>query len=204
MKNLYRFIFLLLAFPTLETSAQTKAVLNTFSSGNYEEVKISIDSVSNSFTGILQSEMGLFSCTVFFTGKMIKNDAGKYMVTAYPFGLSDGAGYPGTLEFREGKKGHNGSIKLQLSESGSCQNMIDFKQGVFFDFEKMVPYLHFSMIKSKKATSYTNSSEASPKKGYLVQGDFVNIIAEKDGFCNISYAKKPTYKAWIRKSDLIF
>ena len=59
------------------------------------------------------------------------------------------------------------------------------------------------MIRSKKAIVYESGSSIGVKKGYFLQGDFVSIISENKDFCFVQYVKKPSFKAWIKKTDLV-
>ncbi|SDS07030.1 hypothetical protein SAMN05216490_0482 [Mucilaginibacter mallensis] len=195
-------ILLLITFTSNGQVKPYKINKDNITSGQYEEVKLSYDSISKTLTGIIESQEGMFSCSVFFTGKMVKDTLDKYILKAYPYGLTDNAGYPGTLIFKHGRNGHNGEIEIQLSESGACQNFMDLARGIPFSLEKKVTYKKFSMIRSKKAIAYTDSLITN-KKGYFVQGDFVSVITENKNCCYVQYLEKPSFKAWIKKSDLI-
>jgi len=195
---------------TLGSFAQSKSKITDIVSGDYDEVKVSVDSSSRSFTIVDNSQDGNYSCTLFIKGQLVKNKDGKYPLKAYPYGFNNQS-FDGTLYFRQGKNGHNGTIIVQLSESGSCQNMINYKDGVFLPLDKLYPYHRFSMVQSDKATTYADSA-GTRAKGHLVQGDLVSVISDHKDYCYVEYLKpaymeqvkkKPAFKAWIKKSDLI-
>ena len=151
MKHLIKAVFVFFAFGSMSSMAQSKILASSLVSGQYEEVKLSTDSNSKSFTGIIEDKEGNISCSLFFTGKMFKDKDGFYSIKAYPFGLMDTTSYPGTMLFREGKNNHSSEVQIKLEESGSCQNIIDLKKGVYFSLEKIVPLSKVQHDKIKKS-----------------------------------------------------
>ena len=181
--------------------AQINNTTSYFCSGEYNEVKVSCDSISKDFTIIVDFQERNFGCTLFLLGKLFKNKEGKFPLKPYPYGFGKTA-FEGTLSLHTSKKGEFDGIVVQLKESGSCQNLINFKGGDFFPLTKKFAYKKFSMVKTKKATAYNDGLLLSRTKGYLLEGDFVSIIAENKSFCYIEYVEKPKFKAWVKKSDL--
>ncbi len=179
----------------VNASAQSKLKASKFVSGDYSIFKVACDSISKSFTMVTDITEGNISCTLFISGKMIKDSQGKYPLKAYLWDKN--ASQDGKLTFK------NGIMEIQLKESGSCQNIYDFEHGAGFTLDRIYPYRKFSMIVSKKAIAYSNYSTIAHKKGYLLKGDFVSIISENKDFRYIEYKNKPSFKAWVKKSDLI-
>jgi hypothetical protein len=202
MRYLCRTFLIIFLIGLSKAGAQSNVFNSGFPSGDYDEVKVSCDIVLKTFTIIDNSEQGAFSCSLFLSGSLIKNKDGKYPVKAYPYGFNNKA-FDGTVMFREGKNGHKGSLIIQVSEAGSCQNMTDYKAGVYFPLDKIVAYKRFGMVKVPKAVAYIDSLLISNKKGYLVERDFISVLKETKDFCYITYLKKPSFKAWVKRSDLI-
>jgi len=181
--------------------SQSKSVPNHLVSGTYEQIRLSCDSTNQSFTGLIEDKEGMTSCRLFFKGKMVRNKEGQYVITAYPYYNKANPSY-GTLLFITDHKNHGADIKLRLNESGSCQNIIQLKDGWSFSFENQFSYQKFSMICSKKAPVYVDPNGVN-KKGYFVEGDIISILSENEHFCYVEYWEKQSYKAWIKKSDII-
>jgi hypothetical protein len=185
---------------TLTANAQQKVKSNTMVSGDYDLMKLSADTATKAFTGVIDGATeGNFSCTLFICGQAIADNNGKFPIKAYPYGLN-GASSEGTLVFHQGKNGHRGSIEVYLDESGSCQMMVDFRSGLFLT---LVPYHKFSIVKAKKAVTFSEGTPTASKKGYFLQGDLVSILSEKNDYCYVQYLKKATSKAWVKKTDLV-
>lgn len=202
MNYTIRIVAAIFIFFTLTANAQQKAKSNAMVSGDYDLMKLSVDTTTKAFTGVIDAAEGNFSCTLFICGQGIADNNGKYPIKAFPYGL-DGVSSEGTLAFHQGKNGHRGSIEIHLEESGSCQMMVDFKSGIFLTLDKLVSYHKFSIVKAKKAVTFSEGTPTAQKKGYFLQGDLVSILSEKNDYCYVQYLKKSASKAWVKKSDLV-
>lgn len=201
MKQLYRIFLIMLVMCGIKAVAQSNIHDKGFPSGDYDELKVSCDTILKTFTMVDDSNQGAYSCSLFLSGSLVKNKDGKYPVKAYPYGFNNKA-FDGTIFFREGKNGHKGILVIQISETGACENMANYKSGLYLPLDKAIAYPKFDMIKVAKAMAYGDSL-LKIKKGYFVERDFVSILKETADGYYVTYLKNPSFMAWVKKIDLI-
>jgi hypothetical protein len=94
-------------------------------------------------------------------------------------------------------------IKISLTESViSCSNIFDLKFGEVFKMGSPIEIIKCSRVISERAYLWENGKR---KKIYLIKGDFVAIIQEKNkSLVKVKYKNKnlQTIEGWIKKSDV--
>lgn len=171
--------------------------------GDYDggRLKLSYDSVRKNLTGIVLQEINPDEknkeyCKVYFYGKVdAKNDSTLKIKLFLP---GDDSTYQGVLIV------HKKEIEIQTQFSlFPCQRTIDLMGGELFSKTSAKNYNELGMISAKRVKSYSAASLDSLKKAYLVQGDFVQILEQKEDWYLINYVKNPKFKAWIKREDII-
>ncbi len=208
LKNIGDFMFIgfatLLLTSCITNSSKSFAQSKTNNlAGEYDggRLKISFDSLNTILSGVIMQEINESAnskeyCVAYFYGKMkSKNDSIIKIKMILP---NDDSLYQGVISV------YSKSLEIKFYSSiFPCQKSIDFLGGEIYTKTKEINYGRFGMVSAQKAKSYKAASLDSLKKAYLVHGDLVQILEEKDEWVYIEYIKNSKFKAWFRKEDFI-
>lgn len=171
-----------------------------------DNITICINEKENKVSGFLTANLyiddipkkGIYqSCNIFFSGSFLNLNSSVKIKAYYSLDSSHF-----TLgEINIDKK--SGTCKITLEEPViSCMNIFDLKFGETFNLANPLPIKECRRIKAEKAYFW---KEGKREKIYIIKGDFVAIIQEKNNnLIKILYKNKDlkTIEGWIKKSDL--
>lgn len=202
MKDINKYIFILFIFIFTSQNCKSQG-LNGFSD---ENLTICIDKKENKVSGFINAnlyvddrpEKGIYqSCNVYFIGNFLNLDS-PFKIQVYN-GVESGQFTFGEIIINEKER----LIKISLKESViSCSNIFDLKFGEVFKMGSPIEIIKCSRVISERAYLWKNGKR---KKIYLIKGDFVAIIQEKNkSLVKVKYKNKnlQTIEGWIKKSDV--
>lgn len=86
-----------------------------------------------------------------------------------------------------------------------CQSVLlpQIDKGLAFDLTAAAAWDELRVVQSAKANLYKEPDQAKKMKSYLVRGDVVGVLANKDGWFSIEYrADTKKISAWVRAIDI--
>ena len=98
----------------------------------------------------------------------------------------------------------NKKIKINLpKEHGGCWNVEHFAdEPVDFTLDKSESWIEIRYANIDKVHFYSEKTEVTMQKAYLVKGDIVYIEKIDGNWAFCSYRAKKTTKGWIKLSEL--
>ena len=178
-------------------------------SGTYGELKFAYDKKTNNITGYFESYTGLdeqtgnpkFSCIFYLQGKVLNKKA--KIITYYPADSAQDV-IAGELQVIDNKE-----INVHLPEEhGGCWNVQHFvDEPVDFKLEKVEHWTEIRYVQKDKTYFYSDRSEASKRKAYLIKGNVVYVEKTEGEWVFCSY-RPATYmdgkitQGWMKEADL--
>jgi len=180
-----------LCLALLSQPCQAQATLPA--AGVYEGLMVAVSPLG-AVTGHFVEEQGegtVKRCAFSFSGKL--SPSGEAAIASW----SD-VQLPGRLKFEKD------SVTLTLPEGSrhaGCGLVLlpQISTGLALDLIAPANWLELRYVTADKAPLFDSPKSAKPRRGYVVKGDVVGVLAEQDGWMQVEYvAKAKRIKGWLQ------
>ena len=161
-------------------------------SGDYFSFSIATD--REYFTGVMDEvlgENGNFVCQFYVSGKITGNTFRVQCRNAFDTGTVGG-----TVTVINDR-----SFMLKTDENPGCAMMIaDFEnKGETYQLGSVKTRLQIRMVQSKKAYFYTDTTEVSKRKAFLIQNDNATVTRKVNNWLFVTFNKTA---GWMKEEDM--